>query len=75
MTQPTTREARAQLVLTIVAIAVGGIVFALSSDFVIGVGVGAAVFALARQAMKAWEHENDHQDDTASKPDRESVRQ
>ena len=54
VTQPTTREARTQLVLTVIAIAVGGIVFALAGDFVIGVGVGAAVFALARQAMKVW---------------------
>ena len=50
MTQPTTREARTQLILTVIAIAVGGVVFALTADFVLGVGVGAAVFALARQA-------------------------
>ena len=54
MAQATTREARTQLVLTVIAIAVGGIVFALTSDFVIGVGVGAAAFALARQGTKVW---------------------
>jgi ABC-2 type transport system permease protein len=74
MTQPTTRAARMQLVLTVIAIAVGGIVFALAGDFVIGVGVGAAVFALARQAMKVWGRKGDHQVDTASEPDHEPAR-
>jgi ABC-2 type transport system permease protein len=53
MTQPT-REARMQLVLTAAAIALGGVVFAVTADFVIGVGVGAAVFVLARQATRVW---------------------
>jgi ABC-2 type transport system permease protein len=74
MTQPTRRELRTQLVLAIIAIAVGGIVFALAGDFVIGVGVGAAVFALARQAMKVWGRKSHHQVDTAGEPDREPVR-
>jgi ABC-2 type transport system permease protein len=56
VTRSTTRDARAQLVLTAIAIAAGGVVFAFTSDFVIGVGVGAAVFALTRQAMRAWVH-------------------
>ena len=73
MTQPTTREVRTQLVLTVIAIAVGGIVFALAGDFVIGVGVGAAVFALARQAMKVWGRKSDHQVDTVGEPDHEPV--
>jgi hypothetical protein len=72
-TQPTTREARTQLVVTVIAIAVGGIVFALVGDFVIGLAVGAAVFALARQAIKVWGNKNDHQADTASKPDHQPV--
>jgi ABC-2 type transport system permease protein len=59
VTKPTTREARTQLILTVIAIAVGGIVFGLTSDFVIGVGVGAAVFALARQGMKIWDRKDD----------------
>jgi ABC-2 type transport system permease protein len=73
MTQPATRETRTQLVLTIVAIAVGGLVFALTGDFVIGVAVGAAVFALTRQAIKLWRRERDHQVDTTTEPDREPV--
>jgi ABC-2 type transport system permease protein len=74
MTQPTTDEARTQLVLTVIAIAVGGIMFALAGDFVIGVGVGAAVFALARQAIKVWGRKSDHQVNTASEPDHEPAR-
>ena len=74
MTERTTREIRTQLVLTVIAIAVGGIVFALAGDFVIGVGVGAAVFALARQAMKVWGRKSDHQVGTASEPDHEPAR-
>ena len=71
--QPTTREAPTQLILSVIAIAVGGIVFALTGDFVIGVGVGAAVFALARQAIKVWGRKRDEQVDTANEPDREPV--
>ena len=40
----------------------------------IGVGVGAAVFALARQAMKVWGRKSDHQVNTASEPDHEPAR-
>jgi len=69
--QTTTREARTQLVFAVIAIAVGGIVFALTADFVIGVGVGAAVFALARQALKVWGPKGGHKGDAASGPDRE----
>jgi hypothetical protein len=50
VTQPTA-ESRTQLLLTIVAIAVGGGMFALAGDFVIGVVVAAAVFAVGRQAL------------------------
>ena len=76
VTQTTTREARTQLVLAVVAIAVGGVVFALTSDFIIGVGVGAAVFALARQATKVWGHKSGHGADAASEPpDREPAHQ
>ena len=73
VTQPTTREARTQLVLTVIAIAVGAVVFAFTNDFVIGVGVGAAVFALARQALRVWGRTGDDQTGTASEPDREPV--
>jgi hypothetical protein len=73
MTQPTTCEARTQLVLTVIAIAVGALVFAITGDFVIGVGVGAAVFAVARQAIKIWGRKSDHQADTTHEPDREPV--
>jgi len=71
--QLTTREARTQLVLIVTAIAIGGAVFALAGDFVIGVGVGAAVFAIARQAMRLWGRKADHQANTGSEPDRDSV--
>jgi ABC-2 type transport system permease protein len=73
MTPPATPEARTQLVLTVTAIAVGGLVFAFTGDFVIGVGVGAAVFAVSRQAMKIWGRRSDHQADTTHEPDREPV--
>jgi len=69
--QPTTREARTQVVLAVIATAVGGVVFALAGDFVIGVGVGAAVFVLARQGMKVWGPKDDHHDGAATGPDRE----
>jgi ABC-2 type transport system permease protein len=70
VTKSTAREERAQLILILIAIAVGGVVFALAGDFVIGVGVGAAVFALARQAMKVWGRKVDHQANAASERDR-----
>ena len=69
--QSTKRDARTQLVLIVIAIVVGGVVFALAGDFVIGVGVGAGVFALARQAMKAWGRKDDVQARAANEPDRE----
>jgi ABC-2 type transport system permease protein len=53
-TPSTTREARTQVVLIVVAIVVGGGVFALTGDVVMGVGVGAAAFAVARQGTKLW---------------------
>jgi ABC-2 type transport system permease protein len=73
VTKPTTREARTQLILTIIAIAVGGIVFALTSDFIIGIGVGAAVFALARQGMKIWGRKDDTTPEAASERDPEPI--
>ena len=69
--QSTKRQARTQLVLIVIAIAVGGVVFALAGDFVIGVAVGACVFALARQSMKAWRRSDDDQVPAANEPDRE----
>jgi ABC-2 type transport system permease protein len=75
VTQLTTREARTQLVLIVIAITLGAAVFALAGDFVIGVGAGAAVFALARQVIKVWDRKSDHQVDTASEPEREPVHQ
>ena len=70
VTQPSTHYAWTQLLLALIAIAIGGVVFALSGDFVIGVGVGAVVFAIARQAMKVW-GSNDHPEVTTSVSDRE----
>lgn len=72
MSQPTTGEARTQLVRTVVAVVVGGLVFAFSGDFVIGVG-GAAVFALAGQATKVWGCRTDRQANITPEPDREPV--
>jgi ABC-2 type transport system permease protein len=69
MTKRTTREARTQLILTVIAIGVGGVVFVLASDFVIGVGVGAAVFAVARQGMKVWGRRDDNTPEAASERD------
>jgi hypothetical protein len=40
--------------LAIVSLGLGGVVFALTADFVIGVAVGAGFFAVAGRAMKAW---------------------
>ena len=73
VTQPTTREARTQVVLVVIAMALGGVVFALAGDFVMGVGVGAAVFALARQGMKVWGRRGEDQSGAAREPDREPV--
>jgi ABC-2 type transport system permease protein len=74
---PTTQAARTQFVLAVIASAVGGLVFALAGDFVIGVGVGAAVFALARQGMKVWGPKDgpkdDHDAGAATGPDRQPV--
>jgi ABC-2 type transport system permease protein len=73
VTQPMTREARTQVVLVVVAIAVGGVVFALAGDFVMGVAVGAAAFALARQGIKVWGRRGEDQSGTGREPDREPV--
>lgn len=71
MVTQTAREARTQLVLIAIAIAVAGIVFALTSDFVMGAGVGAAVFAVARQVTKLWGSKRVGEADTASDSRRE----
>ena len=67
----TRRAARTQLVLIVIAIAIGAVVLALAGDFVIGVGVGAGVFALARQAIRAWGRKDDDQARATNEPDRE----
>jgi ABC-2 type transport system permease protein len=73
VTQPTTREARTPIYVIVVAIVVGGVVFALAGDFVLGVGVGAAVFVLARQGIKVWGRRSGHDVDATSEQDRETV--
>lgn len=75
MTAQPAREARTQLVLTVIAIGTGGAVFALAGDFVIGVGVGAAVFALARQAVKVWGRDDGDRPDLNDPADRDPVSQ
>jgi ABC-2 type transport system permease protein len=52
-TPTTTGPARQRAVITGLAILIGAAVFALTSDFIIGVAVGAAFFALTGQIMKA----------------------
>jgi hypothetical protein len=59
--QPASHDARTQLILTVIAIAIGGVVFALTEDFVIGAGIGAVVFAVARQALKIWGYKDEQQ--------------
>jgi len=68
--QSTKRAARTQLGLIVIAIVIGAVVLALTGDFVIGVGVGAGVFALARQAIKASGRKDD-QNGAANEPDPE----
>ncbi|HET7490123.1 MAG TPA: ABC transporter permease [Acidimicrobiales bacterium] len=75
VTQSTTREARTLLILIVTAMVVGGVVFALAGDFVVGVGVGAAFFALTRQALKVWGRRSDHEADTSRGRDREPLHQ
>ena len=43
-----------QVILALVSLALGGVVFAVTADFVIGVAVGAGFFALAVRGMQAW---------------------
>jgi hypothetical protein len=69
--ESTKRAARTQLVLMVIAIAVGAAVFALAGDLMIGVAVGAGVFALVRQAIKAWGRKDDDQGRAENEPDRE----
>ena len=72
VTGMTGREDRTQLILIVIAVAVGGVVFVLANDFVIGVGVGAAVFAVARQALRVWGRGSGDAH-VADEPERESV--
>jgi ABC-2 type transport system permease protein len=72
VTERATREARMRMYLIVIAIVVGGVVFALASDFVLGVGVGAAVFVLARQASKVRGRKSDAEVATSER-DREVV--
>jgi hypothetical protein len=46
---------------------VGGVVFAVSRDFVIGVGAAAGIYAVGVRAVKAWAHPGaDERDDRAA---------
>ena len=73
VTESTPRESRTPTYLIVVAIVVGGAVFALAGDFVLGVGAGAAAFAVARQAVKVWGRKSDHEVDATSQRDREAT--
>ena len=69
--QSTTREAKTQLMLTLIAMAVGVVVFLTTSDFIIGVGVGAAAFALSRQVVRLWGHKESSHAEPVEQPDHE----
>jgi ABC-2 type transport system permease protein len=74
-TARTTRAARTQVVLIVLAIAVGGVVFALAQDFIIGLGVGAAFYALAVRVIKAWGPTDGDEPHTEQPQDREPISQ
>jgi ABC-2 type transport system permease protein len=71
----TTRAIRTPLYLIAVALAivVGVVVFLTAGDFVIGVGAGAAVYALARQAIRIWGRKRDYEVDSTNEQERETV--
>jgi ABC-2 type transport system permease protein len=71
--QSTKREARTQLVVLVIAIAIGAVVAALGGDVVIGVAVGAGAFALARQAMKVWGRQSGDEASAVDQPERDSA--
>ena len=48
------RQARAAVITVVVAAAVGGLAIVVTSDVIIGVAVGAALFALIDRVTKAW---------------------
>jgi hypothetical protein len=74
-TARTTRAARTQVVLIVLAIAVGGVVFALAQDFIIGLGVGAAFYALGVRVIKAWGPTDGDTPHTEQPQDREPISQ
>lgn len=51
---PTKRQRTTGLITLIAAVAVGALIFALTSDVIIGVAVGAVTFALADRMLKLW---------------------
>jgi ABC-2 type transport system permease protein len=50
----TNRPSRAQLLLTVLAVIIAAVVFALTGDFIAGVAVGAAFFAVGVRGKKVW---------------------
>ena len=68
---PSTHRARMQVLLVVVAVAVALAVFAVTSDVIAGVGVGAAVFAVARRAVKLRAAKDSGRGPTIEPPDRE----
>ena len=44
----------AQVSLVVLSLALGGVIYAVTADFVVGLAVGAAFFALAVRARRAW---------------------
>jgi hypothetical protein len=55
----------------LIAIGVGMVIFVLAGDFVIGVGVGTAVFAIARRAITTRGRKQTSRAGAAEEPDRE----
>jgi ABC-2 type transport system permease protein len=45
---------RLQVILAAVSLAIGGVVFAVTADFIIGVAAGAGFYALAVRGIQAW---------------------
>jgi ABC-2 type transport system permease protein len=70
---PRLRAVRVEITFVALALAAGGAVFALTGDVVIGVGAGAACYAVAKRARPLWRGVN-HRDPTVRDPHREQDR-
>jgi hypothetical protein len=64
------RTGRLQVILVAVSLAIGGVVFAVTADFIIGVAAGAGFYALAVRGIQAWSRKA-HQPESARPRERE----